>query len=392
MTIAKLEAGPEMDQENNTSNRYAKILTGSWWAQFRYGSNPWMARYVYSVMFLLANLLAWAVRDYGPNALAQMSSSFAELKTCEGVEDCIGTEGVLRHCLDHLPYLCAYSEPLDEKCIRNSGASGHWLTIISFVVALLAMVIATFSTGIDSKCFQSRKDDKQDEDDVPYGFGFFHLVFASGVMYFAMLLIGWNPHHTMEKWTIDVGWTSTWVRIVNEWVAVCVYYTVKGITLKSLSATRWESRVESVKLIRYQLIEIREALLEVRDTDNDPKIQSEAKSLSDNEIGDFEFLVSLVIWFELLTTVNVVSKRLQTKDVILDFAIEEIRRLINFFKNYREVGLSKAIDEAKIIAIQMGVDPTFSQRRPLRRKKQFDETSSEQEVSFSPEENYKVNL
>ncbi|KAL8234887.1 hypothetical protein R6Q59_020987 [Mikania micrantha] len=386
MTIANLEAGPEMDQENNTSNRYAKILTGSWWAQFRYGSNPWMARYVYSVMFLLANLLAWAVRDYGPNALAQMS----KLKTCEGVEDCIGTEGVLRvsmgcfifyfimflsttgtsklygrkelwhsswwsakiflmitlillsfflprqmvmiygfiaHfgagvflviqlisiisfitwmndcCLSekyaersrthftvlataayfvcilgiilmyvwytpqatcllniffitwtlfllqlmtsvsihpkvnagflspgfmglYVVFLCwsaIRSEPPDEKCIRNSGASGHWLTIISFVVALLAMVIATFSTGIDSKCFQSRKDDKQDEDDVPYGFGFFHLVFASGVMYFAMLLIGWNPHHTMEKWTIDVGWTSTWVRIVNEWVAVCVY-------------------------------------------------------------------------------------------------------------------------------------------------------------------------
>lgn len=25
------------------------------------------------------------------------------------------------------------------------------------------------------------------------------------------------------RWTIDVGWTSTWVRIVNEWIAVCVY-------------------------------------------------------------------------------------------------------------------------------------------------------------------------
>lgn len=25
------------------------------------------------------------------------------------------------------------------------------------------------------------------------------------------------------RWTIDVGWTSTWVRIVNEWLAVCVY-------------------------------------------------------------------------------------------------------------------------------------------------------------------------
>lgn len=53
--------------------------------------------------------------------------------------------------------------------------------------------------------------------------------------------------------------------------------------------------------------------------------------------------------------------------------------------------MSKAIDEAKTIAIQLGVDPSFSQRRPLRRKRHFDETSSEQEVSFSPEENYKVN-
>ncbi|XP_021984057.1 uncharacterized protein LOC110879830 isoform X1 [Helianthus annuus] len=57
-----------------------------------------------------------------------------------------------------------------------------------------------------------------------YGFGFSHLVFVAGVMYFAMLLIGWNSHYTMKKWTIDVGWTSTWVRIVNEWLAVCVYY------------------------------------------------------------------------------------------------------------------------------------------------------------------------
>lgn len=61
-------------------------------------------------------------------------------------------------------------------------------------------------------------------DDVPYGYGFFHFVFATGAMYFAMLLIGWNSHHPMRKWTIDVGWTSTWVKIVNEWLAVCVYF------------------------------------------------------------------------------------------------------------------------------------------------------------------------
>lgn len=73
----------------------------------------------------------------------------------------------------------------------------------SFVVALLAMVIATFSTGIDSQCFQFKKDEndqeEEEEDGVPYGYGFFHFVFATGAMYFAMLLIGWNTHHPMKK-------------------------------------------------------------------------------------------------------------------------------------------------------------------------------------------------
>ena len=25
------------------------------------------------------------------------------------------------------------------------------------------------------------------------------------------------------RWTIDVGWASTWVRVVNEWLAAIVY-------------------------------------------------------------------------------------------------------------------------------------------------------------------------
>ncbi|KAK5833003.1 hypothetical protein PVK06_016812 [Gossypium arboreum] len=108
----------------------------------------------------------------------------------------------------------------------------------SFVVALLAMVIATFSTGIDSQCFQLQfsKKEARAEDTVPYGYGFFHFVFATGAMYFAMLLIGWNTHHTIKRWTIDVGWTSTWVRIVNEWLAVCVY-------CKYLTRTRLRNRI-----------------------------------------------------------------------------------------------------------------------------------------------------
>ncbi|XVF34799.1 hypothetical protein REPUB_Repub18cG0089500 [Reevesia pubescens] len=360
----------------------------SWFSQFRNGSNPWMARYVYALIFLVSNLLAWTVRDYGRNAFPEME----RLNSCQGGRGCLGAEGVLRVSLgcfafyfvmflstagtprlfncrdswhsgwwsakislwialtvtsflvptfiiqiygeiahfgagvfllvqlvsvisfikwlndcfesDKNPERCHFhvmllataayvicivgiimmyiwyapelscllniffntwtlvllqlmtsvsrhpkvnagfltpglmglyvvficwcairSEPAGERCNMKAEASKKtdWLTIISFVIALLAIVIATFSTGIDSQCFQFRKKEAPVEDAVPYGYGFFHFVFATGAMYFAMLLIGWNTHHTIKKWTIDVGWTSTWVRIVNEWLAVCVY-------------------------------------------------------------------------------------------------------------------------------------------------------------------------
>ncbi|XVF88501.1 hypothetical protein PTKIN_Ptkin19aG0056000 [Pterospermum kingtungense] len=364
-----------------SNQRHGVFKDESWFSQFRNGSNPWMARYVYALIFLVSNLLAWAVRDYGRNAFPEME----KLKNCQGGRGCLGAEGVLRvslgcfafyfvmflstagtsrmyNCIDswhsgwwsakiglwialtgtsflvptfiiqiygsvfllvqlvsvisfikwlndccesdknaerchihvmllataayvicivgiimmyiwyapepscllniffitwtlvllqlmtsvslhpkvnagfltpglmglYVVFICwcaIRSEPAGESCNRKAEASNKtdWLTIISFVVALLAMVIATFSTGIDSQCFQLRKKEAPPEDAVPYGYGFFHFVFATGAMYFAMLLIGWNTHHTIKKWTIDVGWTSTWVRIVNEWLAVCVY-------------------------------------------------------------------------------------------------------------------------------------------------------------------------
>ncbi|CAN6442157.1 unnamed protein product [Victoria cruziana] len=128
----------------------------------------------------------------------------------------------------YLVFMCwcaARSEPPTPHCIGKSEAnrSGDSLTIISFIIGFVAITIAIFSAGIDYKTFRFRKLEPQSEDHVPYGYGFFHFVFAIGTMYSAMLLIGWNVHQTLEKWTIDVGWTSTWVRVLNEWLAAGAY-------------------------------------------------------------------------------------------------------------------------------------------------------------------------
>ncbi|KAJ9675474.1 hypothetical protein PVL29_024415 [Vitis rotundifolia] len=99
----------------------------------------------------------------------------------------------------YVVFLCY--EPLEDGCNQKaeSATKANWLAIISFIIALLAMVIVKFPTSIDSKCFQLRKDDTQAEDDVPYGYGFFHFVCATGTMHFSI----------------------TWVRIMNKWLAAC---------------------------------------------------------------------------------------------------------------------------------------------------------------------------
>ncbi|GJX20148.1 zinc finger MYM-type protein 1 [Tanacetum coccineum] len=132
-----------------------------------------------------------------------------------------------------------------------------------------------------------------------------------------------------------------------------------------MSITRWESHVESVKLIRFQISDIREALLQVAESENDSLIQSQAKSLAKNELGDFEFLVAIVIWFQILYAVNLVNKKLQSNDMLIDIAIKEVKGLISFFEEFREMGLSKAINDAKEIAVEMDIDLVFVQKRVI---------------------------
>ncbi|XP_058779656.1 uncharacterized protein LOC131653487 [Vicia villosa] len=165
---------------------------------------------------------------------------------------------------------------------------------------------------------------------------------------------------------------------------------VKWLTPKSLSSTRWESHVDSVKAIKTQISDFREALLEVSEKDLDSKIRSEAKSLATNELGDFEFLMSIIIWFDILSVINVVSKLLQSRDMVIDVAMEKIKRLISFFKKYRETGFKNALNYATKIALELNIDLVFPQRRIIRRKRQFDESLNTPQTELSEEESFRV--
>jgi len=103
--------------------------------------------------------------------------------------------------------------------------------------------------------------------------------------------------------------------------------------------------------------------------------------LANNELGEFEFIVAIVIWYEVLYAVNLVSKHLQARDMLIDVAIEKVQGLISFFQGYRETSFLEALEAAKGIAHELDIGTTFRKKREIKRKRQFDENPDDTNVA-----------
>ncbi|KAG2561280.1 hypothetical protein PVAP13_8KG150402 [Panicum virgatum] len=153
---------------------------------------------------------------------------------------------------------------------------------------------------------------------------------------------------------------------------------VESLTVKSLCNTHWESRIKNVKAIRFQAPELRSALLDLN-KDVESKDRSDANSLF-NVLGTFEFILGMIIWYDILLTVNSVSKKLPSPSMCIDATLQHIEGTVNFFQNYRNEGFTSSLVTAKEIASEMGVQPSFPIKRRASRKKQYDETDCEEAI------------
>lgn len=160
----------------------------------------------------------------------------------------------------------------------------------------------------------------------------------------------------------------------ERWTILLKY--VSDFTLKPISDTRWESRIESIKPIRFQLCQVHDALVEVSELTKDPKIKSESSSLANYEFS-YDFILSVVIWYELLSAINKVSKSLQSESMELSNAVQLLSGLRDFFTNFREKGFQLSKKTAHKLCEDVGTPAIFKQFRILKKSKQFDYESND---------------
>jgi hypothetical protein len=113
---------------------------------------------------------------------------------------------------------------------------------------------------------------------------------------------------------------------------------------------------------------------------NDTKGVSDAQGLV-TALENFEFLCGLVIWHDILFSINMVSKKLQSKFVCMDTVLEQIEGVVSYFKKYRDEGINRSIDTTKEIAEEIDVEPIFPKTCKGKRKKYFDEQNEEKTLS-----------
>ncbi|GBP12616.1 hypothetical protein EVAR_10273_1 [Eumeta japonica] len=136
---------------------------------------------------------------------------------------------------------------------------------------------------------------------------------------------------------------------------------------------------------------VRDALLYIYEETNDSVAASEALSLIHYR-KQFEFIVTMVAWYDILFQVNTVSRAMQSESMDLPNISQWLKNCSEFVKQYQ--ASSSALITAKEIASQAEIDPIFKAAISRRKKQLFDSDHYEavDETPFDPEKLFKMNV
>lgn len=171
------------------------------------------------------------------------------------------------------------------------------------------------------------------------------------------------------------------------------------LTLKKVCDTRWESRINAIRAIRYQFEELYNALNYTKDDINltgthGLQTKADAYALLKNKC-DFKFLCSIIIWYDILSIVNPVSKQLQSIQFDIQISVKSISEVIEFLKEYRKNGFFKVKLTAKEIASVIGILVEFLQDHQVRKrfkKTNFNYENKDDSPLHNPEKKFEVDF
>lgn len=154
---------------------------------------------------------------------------------------------------------------------------------------------------------------------------------------------------------------------------------------KPLCTLRWSSRVNAVKPLCKNPGAIIAALKEIRESDSyNAIVRLEAGSLVDKI--DFAYICSSVLWYDILSHVNIASKSLQSvKSNIQTALLVSLESVLAFLLKYNENGFEKVLAEAIEVCQLKSIETKFDEQQRISagRITVRDEVEFEKKV-FSP--------
>lgn len=90
-------------------------------------------------------------------------------------------------------------------------------------------------------------------------------------------------------------------------------------------------------------------------------IKVEAQSLSE-EVGSYRFSICTVVWYDILSQIQHVSKLMQSPSMHMDAAINLLKNTERGLSNYRATGFGTAQTSAKDICEEMNVEAVLQQK------------------------------
>jgi hypothetical protein len=72
----------------------------------------------------------------------------------------------------------------------------------------------------------------------------------------------------------------------------------------------------------------------------------------------------MVIWYDILFSVDNVSKKLQSPSMCIDSTLQQIEGIMQYFQNYRNEGFQSSLEIAKGLATEMGCTTILSSQAP----------------------------